>query len=66
MHDPRDRQVRYLIHFSDGGSGMRICDERLVPGAELRDGGARYRLLRVEHPPSPQGFGHAWAELVSR
>jgi hypothetical protein len=55
-----------MIHFSDGGSGMRICDERLVPGAELRDGGARYRLLRVEHPPSPQGFGHAWAELVVR
>jgi hypothetical protein len=38
-------------------------DEPLEVGDELRDGDGRYRVERVEQPPSPRGFGHAWAEL---
>ena len=64
MYDPRDGQTQYLIHFSDGGSGMRSHDEPLEPGAELVDGGGRYRVVRVEPVPSPQSFGHVWAELI--
>jgi hypothetical protein len=28
------------------------------------DGGARYRVERVEPPPNQSAFGHAWARLV--
>jgi hypothetical protein len=52
--------VRYLIHFSDGGSGMRSRDEALEQGVELDDGGGRYRVVRVEEAPNPQAFGHVW------
>jgi hypothetical protein len=43
---------------------MRFRDEPLEPGAELRDGPGRYRVARLEQPPNPLGFGHAWAEFV--
>jgi hypothetical protein len=39
---PIDSQHRYLIHFDDGGSGMRQRDERLRPGDVLSDGGVDY------------------------
>jgi hypothetical protein len=39
MYDPRDGQVRYLVHFDDGGSGMRNRDRPLEPGDELADDG---------------------------
>jgi hypothetical protein len=29
-------------------------------GVELADGGRRYRVERVEPPPNPNAFGHAW------
>jgi hypothetical protein len=48
MQDWRDGQVRYLVHFDDGGSGMRFRDEALEVGAKLRDGGDPYRVERVE------------------
>jgi hypothetical protein len=64
MHDPRDGQVRYLIHFDDGGSGMRWRDEPLQAGVELHDGGGRYEIERVEQPPNTLSFGHAWARRV--
>ena len=45
MHDWRHGQVRYLIHFDDGGSGMpmreagtewaKACGERLDAGREV-------------------------------
>jgi hypothetical protein len=35
--DPRGGQVRYLIHFSEGGSGMRTRDEPVEPGAQTHD-----------------------------
>jgi hypothetical protein len=41
---------------------MRYFDEPLVEGAELRDGGARYWVVKVEQPPGELAFGHAWAE----
>jgi hypothetical protein len=52
------------VHFDDGGSGLRLHDEPLAVGAELVDGGARYRVERVEPPPNPGGFGHAWARRI--
>ena len=41
---------------------MRYVDEPLWPGDELTNGGATYRVMRVELPPSDEGFGHAWVE----
>ena len=41
--DWRDSQIRYLVHFDDGGSGMRYRAEPLAIGDELRDGASRYR-----------------------
>ena len=40
--DWRDSQIRYLVHFDDGGSGMRHRSEPLTVGAELTDGGRSY------------------------
>ena len=58
--DWRDKQIRYLVHFSDGGSGRRFRDEPLEVGAELNEGRRRYRVVRVEQPSSPRGFGRTW------
>jgi hypothetical protein len=63
---PIDSQHRYLIHFDDGGSGMRLRDERLRPGDALSDGGVAYVVERVERAPNPMSFGRAWAQLVQR
>jgi hypothetical protein len=60
MQDWRDGQLPYLVHFDDGGSGMRYRSESLTVGAQLTDGGSRYRVERVEPPPNPNAFGHAW------
>jgi hypothetical protein len=53
----RDSQIRYLVHFDDGRSGMRYRSEPLAVGVELVDSGARYRVERVEPPPNPNAFG---------
>ena len=59
--DWRAGQRRYLVRFSDGGSGMRFYDEPLEVGATVeRD----YRIEQVEQPASPRGLGHAWATLI--
>ena len=63
MHDPIEGRTRYLVHYSDGGSGMRVHDVALDVGAELVDGGSRYRVVKVVQPPNPSAFGHAWVEL---
>ena len=63
--EPKDEQIRYLVHFADGGSGMRWRYVPLLAGDELADGGTRYRVARVEPPPNEMGFGHAWAEPAS-
>ena len=57
--DWRDSQIRYLVHFDDGGSGMRYRAEPLAIGDELTHGRSRYRVERVEPPPNPNAFGHA-------
>jgi hypothetical protein len=36
----------------------------LAVGVELADGGRGYRVERVEPPPNPQAFGHAWVAQV--
>jgi hypothetical protein len=36
--DWRDSQIRYLVHFDDGGSGMRYSNEPLDVGVELTEG----------------------------
>jgi hypothetical protein len=36
MQNWRDGQLRYLVHFSDGGSGMRLNDEPLEAGVRYR------------------------------
>ena len=64
--DWRDGQVRYIVHFDDGGSGMRHRDEPLEVGAELREGGERYRVERVEQPAHGSALGHAWVALIAR
>jgi hypothetical protein len=63
MRDWQDGRLRYLVHFDDGGSGMRHSDEPLRAGDELRDGVRRYTVARVEQPPNPNALGHAWARL---
>jgi hypothetical protein len=63
MYDPTDG-LRYLVHFSDGGSGMRNRDAPLEPDDELVDGGVDYVVERVEPAPNRMSFGHAWARQV--
>jgi hypothetical protein len=62
--DHRDGQRRYLITFSDGGSGMRRRDEPLEVGHELRDSTNRYRIVDVVEPPNTTGLGRARAERI--
>jgi hypothetical protein len=62
---PRDPQLRYFVRFSDGGSGIRLCDEPLKLGDELVDSGALYRVARVEESPNLTSFGYVWAELAA-
>ena len=54
---------RFLVRFSDGGSGMRSFARPLEVGDELQDGGQRYRVARVEPKATRGGFGQAWADL---
>jgi hypothetical protein len=65
MQDWRDSQIRYLVHFDDGGSGMRHRKERIDVGDQLADGGIVYRVERVEPPSNPNAFGHAWVARVT-
>jgi hypothetical protein len=38
MQDWTAGQLRYLVHFDDGGSGMRLRTEPLDVGCELAEG----------------------------
>ena len=64
MRDWKIERLRYLVHFDDGGAGMRYRDERLDVGAELAEGGRRYVVERVEQPPNENALGHAWVALA--
>ena len=63
MHDWRDGLVRYLVHFDDGGSGMRMRAARLEPRCELDDGGGRYQVVRVEQSARRAAASCAIVEL---
>jgi hypothetical protein len=65
-HDWQAERLRYLIHFSDGGRGMRYRNAQLAAGDELREGAQRYVVERVEQAPNPSALGHAWASLIER
>ena len=54
-----ERQHRFLVHFSDGGTGMRYYDRPPQVGDEISDGGTTYTLVRVEEKTTRAGFGHA-------
>ena len=53
--DWRDSQIRYFVHFDDGGSGMRYRSEPLTVGAELTDG--------VRERRGPEERAPRWAGL---
>jgi hypothetical protein len=63
--DWQSERLRYVVHFSDGGAGTRFVDRQLDVGDELRDGGQRYEVERVEQPTTPHVLGHAWARLIA-
>jgi hypothetical protein len=65
---PIDSQLRYLVHFDDGGSGMHHRDEPLRPGDELRDGGVDYVVehARAERDRVRASLGRAGQRRVSR
>lgn len=56
-------EIRYLVNFDDGGVGMRKRDVPLEVGDALEDCGERYRIVKVDPPPSEAGFGRAWAQV---
>ena len=62
--DWQSERLRYVVHFSDGDAGTRFVDEPLEVGDELRDGGRRYAVERVEQPTTQYVLGHAWARLI--
>jgi hypothetical protein len=55
---------RYIVHFSDGGAGPRYFDRPLEVGAEIRDGGRRYKVELVQHASSPDALGQARLRLI--
>jgi hypothetical protein len=57
--------TRYLITLNDGGSGMRTRTVPLEAGEIIDDCSERYRVVKVEPPPSEAGFGRAWAEVAA-
>jgi hypothetical protein len=68
MRGKRDwtaEQVRYVIHYSDGGAGIRYRDAQLAVDDVSNEGGQRYVVERVEEPPSPFGLGHVWVRVTS-
>jgi hypothetical protein len=58
-----EHEHRFLVHYSDGGSGMREYARPLEVGDEIEDGRDRYRIVRVEPKQTRGGFAHAWAEV---
>jgi hypothetical protein len=57
-------KIRYLVHFAEGGSGLRWRHDPLEEGTLITEGEIEYVVLVVEHPISPDSFGHAWVELA--
>jgi len=61
-----EHEHRFLVHFSDGGAGMREYASPLEVGAEITDGGQRYRVTRVQERETRGGFGHPGPSRGSR
>ena len=57
--DWHDGRLRYMVHFSDGGSGMRLRDAELDVGDTLMEGRELYTVERVEQPRHGQALAHA-------
>jgi hypothetical protein len=64
MADWRESQIRYLVHFSDGGSGMRYVFTRLREGETFSEGDTTYKVRRLDHTRSLAGLSHAWVDPV--
>ena len=64
MNANRDGQVRYLVHFSEGGAAMRWRDDPLKEATFMTEQDVGYIVVRVEQPKVPNGLGHAWVELA--
>ena len=47
MRDWKVERLRYLVHFSDGGAGMRYRDTQLDAGDELTEGTQHYTVERA-------------------
>jgi hypothetical protein len=62
--DWQSEQLRYIVHFSDGGAGTRYADARLEVGAEISDNGRRYVLECVKQATTPYVLAHAWVRLI--
>jgi hypothetical protein len=57
--ETHDKQIRYLVTFSDGGSGRRYRDESLEIGTELDDDGGPAATDRAgAAAAAPGGFGY--------
>jgi hypothetical protein len=52
-----ETSTRSVVHYFDGDCGMRAHDFVVAVGEEVTDGGARYRVVRVEQPPHERAFG---------
>jgi hypothetical protein len=64
-HMEAQGQMRYLVTFSDGGTGMRHRDEPLAVGDEIEDCGSVYVVQEVEQPRTEQAPGRVWAKLAA-
>jgi hypothetical protein len=62
--DDRDSHIRYPRPLLRRRQRRAVSRRPLEVGAKLLDGGDRYRVERVEPPPSQSGFGHAWATRI--
>jgi hypothetical protein len=62
--DSREKQKRYL--FLRRWHRPPLLRRAARGRHALDDGRHRYRVVRVEQPSNPRGFGRAWVELVER
>ena len=63
MQDWTAGQLRYLVHFDDGGSGDAGCATTRSRPAASWTTAAFVTVVRVEPPTTRHSFGHAWAEV---
>jgi hypothetical protein len=64
VKDWRDGQTRYMVHFAEGGAGMRWFHVPLEKGRVIVEGDREYVVLSVEPPKNPEGLGFAEVELA--